>query len=33
MVDADILRQRIDALLGYLDRLERFKSIERDALL
>lgn len=30
MVDAEILRRRIDALLGYLARLERFKSIARD---
>ena len=29
MVDADILRRRIEALLGYLQRLERFASIEQ----
>lgn len=29
MVDADILRRRIEALLSYLKRLERFGSLER----
>jgi uncharacterized protein YutE (UPF0331/DUF86 family) len=29
MVDAEILRRRLDALLGYLARLERFTAIER----
>lgn len=29
MVDADILRRRLDALLGYLTRLERFKTVAR----
>lgn len=29
MVDRDVLRRRIDALLGYLERLERFAAIER----
>jgi uncharacterized protein YutE (UPF0331/DUF86 family) len=29
MVDAEILRRRIEALLGYLARLERFAAIER----
>jgi uncharacterized protein YutE (UPF0331/DUF86 family) len=31
MVDAGILRRRVDALLGYIERLERFTSIERSA--
>ena len=30
MVDADILRRRIDALLGYLDRLELFGAEDRE---
>jgi uncharacterized protein YutE (UPF0331/DUF86 family) len=30
MVDADVLRRRIDALLDYLVRLERFRGIERE---
>lgn len=30
MVDADILRRRVEALLGYLQRLERFGAIARD---
>jgi hypothetical protein len=30
LVDPDILRRRIDALLGYLDRLDRFGGIERE---
>jgi uncharacterized protein YutE (UPF0331/DUF86 family) len=30
LVDADILRRRIDALLGYLDRLDRFAGVERE---
>ena len=30
MVSADILRRRLDAMLGYLDRLERFRQIARD---
>jgi uncharacterized protein YutE (UPF0331/DUF86 family) len=30
VVDADILRRRIDALLRYLDRLEQFSSVPRD---
>ena len=30
MVDADILRRRIDALLGYLERLEPFGAIDRE---
>lgn len=30
MVDRDVLRRRIDALLGYLERLERFSAIERE---
>lgn len=29
MVDADILRRRVDALLDYLRRLDRFSTIER----
>jgi uncharacterized protein YutE (UPF0331/DUF86 family) len=29
VVDAEILRRRIEALLGYLKRIERFASIER----
>jgi uncharacterized protein YutE (UPF0331/DUF86 family) len=29
MVDTDILRRRIDALLGYLSRLERFRAVDR----
>jgi uncharacterized protein YutE (UPF0331/DUF86 family) len=29
LVDADVLRRRIDALLEYLQRLERFRSVER----
>jgi uncharacterized protein YutE (UPF0331/DUF86 family) len=29
VVDADILRRRIEALLGYLDRLQRFAAVER----
>ncbi|HEX5661330.1 MAG TPA: DUF86 domain-containing protein, partial [Polyangiales bacterium] len=29
VVDAIVLRRRLDALLGYLDRLERFRAIER----
>lgn len=31
MVDANVLRRRIDALLGYLARLERFAALERAA--
>ncbi|MEO8180850.1 MAG: DUF86 domain-containing protein [Deltaproteobacteria bacterium] len=31
MVDADVLRRRIDALLEYLQRLERFRSVERSS--
>ncbi len=31
MVDAEILRRRIDALLDYLARLARFAALERDA--
>jgi uncharacterized protein YutE (UPF0331/DUF86 family) len=30
MVSADILRRRLDAMLGYLDRLERFQQIARE---
>jgi uncharacterized protein YutE (UPF0331/DUF86 family) len=30
VVDAEILRRRLDALLGYLDRLERFRAFDRD---
>jgi uncharacterized protein YutE (UPF0331/DUF86 family) len=29
LVDADVLRRRIDALLEYLQRVERFRSLER----
>jgi uncharacterized protein YutE (UPF0331/DUF86 family) len=29
VVDADILRRRLDALRGYLARLERFKTVDR----
>lgn len=29
MVDAEILRRRLDALLAYLQRLERFREIDR----
>jgi len=29
LVDADVLRRRIDALLEYLQRLERFRSVAR----
>lgn len=29
MVDADVLRRRIDALLDYLERLERFRQVKR----
>jgi uncharacterized protein YutE (UPF0331/DUF86 family) len=29
VVDAGILRRRIDALLGYLERLERFRNVDR----
>jgi uncharacterized protein YutE (UPF0331/DUF86 family) len=29
MVDTDILRRRIDALLDYLSRLERFRAVDR----
>jgi uncharacterized protein YutE (UPF0331/DUF86 family) len=29
LVDADVLRRRIDALLDYLARLERFRTIDR----
>ena len=32
MVDADVLRRRIDALLAYLARLERFGSVARQRL-
>jgi uncharacterized protein YutE (UPF0331/DUF86 family) len=31
VVDSDILRRRIAALLGYLDRLEQFSTLARDA--
>lgn len=30
MVDADVLRRRLDALTGYLARLERFRSLPRE---
>lgn len=30
MVDADVLRRRVDALLGYLDRLASFSAIARE---
>lgn len=30
MVDAEVLRRRVDALLGYLDRLEAFRSDDRE---
>jgi uncharacterized protein YutE (UPF0331/DUF86 family) len=30
MVDAEVLRRRLDALTGYLARLERFRSVTRD---
>ena len=30
MVDANVLRRRIDALLGYLARLERFATLDRE---
>lgn len=30
MVDADVLRRRLDALTSYLARLERFRSVPRD---
>jgi hypothetical protein len=30
MVNADILRRRLDAMLGYLDRLARFQQIARE---
>ena len=33
MVDADILRRRIDALLDYLARLELFQSVDRSTFL
>jgi uncharacterized protein YutE (UPF0331/DUF86 family) len=29
VVDAEVLRRRLDALLKYLDRLERFKTVDR----
>jgi uncharacterized protein YutE (UPF0331/DUF86 family) len=29
LVDADVLRRRIDALLEYLQRLERFRTVDR----
>lgn len=31
MIDAEVLRRRLDALTGYLARLERFRSVTRDA--
>jgi uncharacterized protein YutE (UPF0331/DUF86 family) len=31
LVDADVLRRRIDALLQYLQRLERFRSVDRSS--
>jgi uncharacterized protein YutE (UPF0331/DUF86 family) len=31
VVDAEILRRRIDAVLEYVRRLERFRSLDRDA--
>lgn len=33
MVDADILRRRVDALLRYLKRLDRFATIDRESFL
>lgn len=31
MVDVEILRRRLDTLAGYLDRLERFRDVAREA--
>ena len=31
MVDADVLRRRIDALLEYIQRLEQFRAVDRQA--